>query len=554
MLDWIQSQDIPIIKVPLGTLEIDCVHKLISETLCLPPNLKSVKLFTEILHHKTGGLVFYIQNFLNELCEEGLLRFNLSRRWQFNLDQIRQKDISDDVVQHLMHRMARLANARYLLGLRIASCLGFSFSVSTFQRAMDMKGANVDDFIQFAVRNGFIQRVNQTTIHWAHDNVHQAAYKTIPLSKVESFHLLIGGRLLIRTPQEDIDEHVFDIVEQINKGFNLIKTQDQKYDSARLNLRAGQKAMASLSFHSAANYFVCGTKILGNQFWDVNYELTLSLHREALGALFALGDYEILDTIAANILANATCFEDEADAHLFQMRCMSSLGKPNEVIRKCKDLLQRLDEPLPTEISKNVIMQEFVAIKAKLKGYTDEDLLALPAMTDKNKLAAKLILSYTLNAAILCMPCLIPLLTFRGMNLMLDNGVSSLSASFIATYGCWLVNQQVNQYEEGFRIGRVATELMNRRGEKNKPRVFISVYGLINVWRQPFQACLDMVFEGYQLGMREGDIDNAFGCLAMYGQITTCCGSPLQEMVESYRLYCKNAIMFKVHIYAHSLV
>ena len=555
MLDEVQSQaDMSIIKVPLGGLEIDSTHEFISESLCLPPNLNSVKQLANVVHHKTGGLIHYMKNFLYELCEEGLLCFKLNQRWQFNLDQIMQKDISCDVVEHLKHRMARLAKSRYLLGLRIASCLGSSFSVKTFQRATDIKGVNLDGFVQFVQSNGFIQCINQTTMHWVHDNVQQAAYKTISPSKIESFHLLIAGRLLIRTPKDLLDECVFDIVHHMDKGINLIKTPEQKCDGAQLNLRAGQKAMSSRSFHSAAKYFVCGIKILSDESWGVNYDLTLDLHRMAGKALLAIGD-ERIKTVAANILANATCFEDEVLAHLFQMRHLTSLGQPDEVIRMCKDLLQKLDEPLPTEVSKNVIIQEFIRTKAKLKTFTEEDLLALPYMTDKKKSTAMLILSCAVNAAILCQPYLIPLLSFRSMNLTLDHGVSSLTASCFATYGCWLVNNLISDFEEGFRMGQVATKLMNLRGEEYiNSQVFVSVYGLINVWRQPFQACLDMLLEGYEVGMRQGDIHNAFNCIAMYGQMTTCCGSSLREMVECFRLYCKNAIMFNEHVYAHSLV
>lgn len=554
MLDGIQSQeDMSIIKVPLGGLEIEFTHELISESLCLPPNLKSVKQLANVVHHKTGGLIFYMKSFLYELCDEGLLCFNLNQRWQFNFDRIMQKDISGNVVQHLKHRMARLAKSRYLLGLRIASCLGSSFSVKTFQRATDMK-VNLDGFVQFVQSNGFILCINQTTMHWVHDSVQQAAYKTISRSKIESFHLLIASRLLVRTPQDDLDECVFDIVRHMNEGITLIKTPDQKYDGAQLNLRAGQKAMSSCSFHSAAKYFVCGIKILGDESWGDNYDLMLALHRMAGKSLLVIGD-ERINTVVANILANASCFEDEVLAHIFQMRYLTSLGQSDEVICLGKDLLQKLDEPLPTEVSKNAIIQEFLRTKAKLKAFTEEDLLALPHMTDKKKSTAMLILSYTVDAAILCQPFLIPLLSFRLMNLTLDHGVSSFSASCFSTYGCWLVNNLISDFEEGYRMGQVATKLMNRGGDEYmNARVFVSVYGLINVWRQPFQACLDMLLEGYEVGMRQGDIENAFSCLAMYGQMTMSCGSSLREMVDCFRIYCKNAIMFKKHVYAHSLV
>ena len=103
-------------------------------------------------------------------------------------------------------------------------------------------------------------------------------------------------------------------------------------------------------------------------------------------------------------------------------------------------------------------------------------------------------------------------------------------------------------------MGQVATKLMNRQGENKNPRVFVAVYGLVNVWRQPFQACRDMLLEGYELGIRQGNIDNAINCLLVHGQMNACCGSPLHEVVESYRLYCKNTIMYQEHVKARALV
>ena len=80
--------------------------------------------------------------------------------------------------------------------------------------------------------------------------------------------------------------------------------------------------MSSRSFHSAAKYFVCGIKILSDESWGDNYDLTLDLHRMAGKALLVIGD-ERINTVVANILANAKCFEDEVLAHLFQMRYLT---------------------------------------------------------------------------------------------------------------------------------------------------------------------------------------------------------------------------------------
>ena len=138
MFDKIQSMDNPVTKVSLGGLDKNCTLDFVSETLYLPPNLNAVNQLASIIHHKTGGLALYIKSFLFELQKEDLLCFDLSRRWQFDLDKIRSRDVSNDVVEYLMLRIARLPRD-LLIGLRIASCLGFSFDISTFYRAMDTK-------------------------------------------------------------------------------------------------------------------------------------------------------------------------------------------------------------------------------------------------------------------------------------------------------------------------------------------------------------------------------------------------------------------------------
>ena len=75
------------------------------------------------------------------------------------------------------------------------------------------------------------------------------AYELIAEAKRESFHLLLGSRMFLRTTPEELDRDLFTIVGNMNIGVRLIKSQEQKLEVARLNLRAGEMAMASSSFN-----------------------------------------------------------------------------------------------------------------------------------------------------------------------------------------------------------------------------------------------------------------------------------------------------------------
>lgn len=57
-------------------------------------------------------------------------------------------------------------------------------------------------------------------------------------------------------------------------------------------------------------------------------------------------------------------------------------------------------------------------------------------------------------------------------------------------------------FEKGHHFGQVALKIMERLGERNiyQARVFTNVYGFINVWKNPFQASLPKLLEGYNAG------------------------------------------------------
>lgn len=84
----------------LGPIEKECVNTLLSDVLCVPLSL--CRSLSDVVHSKTGGVILFILRFLASLNNDGDLWFSMTkRRWMYDLEQIRQKEIHDDVVTHM---------------------------------------------------------------------------------------------------------------------------------------------------------------------------------------------------------------------------------------------------------------------------------------------------------------------------------------------------------------------------------------------------------------------------------------------------------------------
>jgi predicted ATPase len=388
----IQEQGVCITSIRLGPIEKECTVNLVSETLSLPPRLcQSLSL---AVYGKTGGIILFFINFLTSLAQDGMLWYSLgSKRWEYNIDLIQQKDISDDVVQHMTQQMTHQSPLMQM-GLKIAACLGTGFLGAHFQRVTDLTPEGAGSFLESAVEMAFLQRTTTENYMWVHDQVQQAAYEMIPINKRESFHLLLGSRLYLRTPLEDLDDLLFTIAGNMNYGLRHIYHPLQKIEVAHLNLKAGEKAIKSSSFHSAVGYLKSGLLLLGDDAWEDQYDLIIQLHDAVSEALFVSGEFSTLRSLAEAPLAKARCFEDKLGIYINIVRSLISSEKFKEGIHLCTQVLKHLGEVLPTNgtVTMDIYAREAEEVHNMVEGQSQSDLINLPMMTDQQKFVSSFIL------------------------------------------------------------------------------------------------------------------------------------------------------------------
>jgi predicted ATPase len=118
-------------------------------------------------------------------------------------------------------------------------------------------------------------------------------------------HLQIGGNLLEKTSPEQRSDRLFEIIDHLNQGLELVTARSERTEIARLNLMAGQKAKAATAYEAAFKYFTTGLKLLNSESWQSEYDLTLALYSEAAEAAYLQGRFDEMEQLVEVVLDRA---------------------------------------------------------------------------------------------------------------------------------------------------------------------------------------------------------------------------------------------------------
>ncbi len=109
-------------EIVLVPLSIDDMDQLVLDSLhCEPDRARPL---AQLMQEKTGGNPFFAIQFFSALAEEGLVAFDpVSTAWQWNIDQIRAKSFTDNVVDLMAGKLRRFSAATRQ-ALKHLACLG----------------------------------------------------------------------------------------------------------------------------------------------------------------------------------------------------------------------------------------------------------------------------------------------------------------------------------------------------------------------------------------------------------------------------------------------
>lgn len=215
---------------------------------------------------------------------------------------------------------------------------------------------------------------------FVHDRVQQAAYSLISPEQKQRIHLKIGQLLLNEISVLEREDNIFIVVNQLNLAQELITAQVQRDELARMNLLAGRKALASTAYVAAMKYLTTGIKLLTDNCWEKNYELTLALYEAAAKAAYLAGEFEQMKQFVQTVLVKAKTLLDKVKIYEITIQSYGAQNQAKEAIITALKILKELGVELPENPTQSELQKDLTEISLNLADRSIQDLVELPNM------------------------------------------------------------------------------------------------------------------------------------------------------------------------------
>ena len=511
--------------IVLAPLSREDLEQLIADALHCEPDRASP--LAQLVQDKTGGNPFFAIHFISSLAEEGLLTFDHAEgRWSWDLNRIHAKGYTDNVADLMVGKLNRLP-VETRQALQQLACLGNNAEFALLEMVSQDSNEEMHARLWEAVRAGLIFRTEHS-YRFLHDRVQEAAYSLIPQALRAEARLRIGRLLVAHTPAESREEHIFEIVNQLNRGAALITSRDEREQLAEFNLIAGRRAKASTAYTSALKYFIDGSALLDDS-WDRRHELIFSLELYRAECEFLTGQSAAAEERLTMLSSRVADTGELATVTCLRVDLYTTLNESDRAVAVCLDYLRHLGVEWSPHPTKEEVEREYERIWSRLGSRAIEELIELPLMGDPASLATLDVLTKVLPAALFTDANLLSLAICNAVNLSLERGNSDGSCVVYVWLG-QIAGPHFGNYKAGFRFGRLGYELVEKRGLKRLQARTYMVFGShVMPWAKHVRAGRDLIHRAFEVANKIGDL-----CFAVYSCINLntnllAAGDPLVE-------------------------
>ena len=549
--------------------EVETIQlKLLIETHCKPASIGN---FFRVIRSdqsplpgyaspKPEGIPFFLNQFIHSLYQARLIFFNSDEGiWQWDEAKISQTDITDNVVDLMVGNIQKLSgNTGSLLSL--AACIGNRFDLNTLSVVYGKPVQETVEDLLAALHEELVLPVDESckyiseplqsptsdtisdpdlspVYRFLHDRVQQAAYSLIEEKKKAEVHLKIGREMLKMIPEEELEEHIFTIVDQLNLGVELITDEKEKEKLAQLNLLAGKKAKLSAAYEPAFDYLKTGIRMLQENCWQVQYGLTLSLHEEGAEAAFLCGDYEKMEDLAEIVLQHAKTLLDQIKVYEIKIQAYMAQHKLLDSLKTGLHVSKLLGMTVPQKPTKLNLLVAYLRTRFALVGKQPEFLLNLPEMTDPYKLAVMRIGDSMGLSVYFAAPELYPFQIFLGVKLSVKYGNAPGSSVTYTSYGAILCGG-IGDIKSGFEFGKLGlrlSEKLNAKSADVKAQYLFNCQ--IKHWKRHVRESLEPLKTGFQKGSEIGALEHAASNASLYSYYSYFAGIELLKIEQDISKY-----------------
>ena len=502
--DAIRARDATVTEIALAPLARAELSQMIAETLrCGEAEAAPL---AALVRDKTDGNPFFVRQFLSLLVDEGVLAFDHDRgAWAWDVDHIRAQRFTDNVVELMIGKLARLP-AETLAALRTLACLGNAAGTATLALAMGKKDREVDAALAPACALDLVEAV-EGGYRFSHDRVQEAAYASIPPEARAAEHLRIGRRLATHGPAPGHDERVFDIANQLNRATALIASPAERESLAAHNLAAGRRAQAAAAYAPALNYFAAGAALLTEETWHSRGELAFALTFHLAECEFVTGRPVEAERRLSDLQHRAETPAQGAAVTRLRGEILVTQGRNEQASDISLEFLRGIGAGWPACPTAQEVQAEYAQLRRNLAVRPIEDWANLPPMTDPKALAAmEVLLQLAPTSALAADGKLLSASVFRMANLIFAHGGSEGACVAFVWLGI-VLGAHVGDYHSGYRFARVGLNLVEAHGlERFRVRTNMLFGAHVSPWAEHFSAARPLLERAFSEANEVGDV------------------------------------------------
>jgi len=509
-LEAIRKAGARVQEIVLAPLELDGVGQLVADALhCEPERARPL---AQLVHEKTGGNPFFAIQFFTALAEEELLTFDPSARaWQWNIDRIRAKNYTDNVVEFMTGKLKRFS-ATTQEALKQLACLGNVAEVATLTMVHAATEESMHAALWEAVHAGLVF-YQEGAYKFLHDRIQQAAYSLIAEAQRAEVHLRIGRALVADMTADELAEHLFDVANQLNRGAARLEDRDERTQVAAIDLRAGRKAKASAAYASARIYLAAGMALLDETDWARENELMFNLRLERAECEFLTGEFDTAEQLIAELLRRGASKVDLAAVYHLKVLLHILKSENPQAVDSALACLNLFGIDIPAHPSWEQVQAEYETVWRNLQRRPIEDLVDLPLMKDPELQAAMRLLSVLSDPAYVTDRNLLCLQLCRMVNIGMEHGTSGAFAHACGYLG-FSLGSVFQRYREGFRLAKLGCDLVEKHGFLAYRAKVQDATGIAAFWTQPMATAIEFVRASLRTAVENGDL--TYACYGMY--------------------------------------
>lgn len=461
--------------------------------------------FVDRVARETDGNPFFVEELMRALIEHGAIQL-AADSWEIKED-VSEIEIPSTVAEAFRRRAAMLDDSQRAL-LEVLAVCGRPTAADVL-----LNGTKLDSETFHAALSQLVEKRITSEVpgpgllfRLSHDRLREIVYGGMENRARANLHLTMA-RSMEAIYARELEEHIYDIVDQYNAAAKLVIQPDERDKVTRFNELAGNRSKKEGAFEAAGKYFRSALSMLSADSWSADYERIAALSKASVEAAYLGKDQRLAERHWKTYVEHARTNLEKVEAYIVKIDALSHIGEAHKALAAVQEALPLLGVRYPEHPKKLSVGLELLKTKRFLKGKTAEKLIALGDKKNPEKKALFNLVGSALPPAFLTyQENLLAFYVAKAVQILATSICHPRGSTVLAIYA-HILQSGLGNFEAGRQIGELAHQYLRSFDDPIATgRGLFLLAGFVFPWTRSLKATTPMLLEGYRESIKEGDL------------------------------------------------